>query len=321
MHMKMAWLERLPAGLFAIPYSLFGLSGAWRRAAVFEWPLAPPASSLLLTLATCLWAVLLLCYAAKCLLYPTAVQREFKHPVQGALLSLLPLSILLAAVSLGQAGSLLWLLPALLALMLQGLVALRVITLMVTGQMPSNAITPALYLPPVAGGLIGGLSLASLGYPACGALLFGVGLAGWALLEMRVLGRLFEGPLPEALRPTMGVELAPAPVATLAAAVIWPQLPADVLLIGLGIGIVPIVAVLVRYRWWSEVPFSAGFWSFGFPLAALAAAVTEVVRRGGLPPYVAGIALLLASVVIAFLVLRTVMLVVRGKLLPAAALS
>jgi len=93
--------------------------------------------------------------------------------------------------------------------------------------------------------------------------------------------------------------------------------------VGLGVAAGPIVAVLARYPWWSRTPFGIGFWSFSFPLAALASSVIEVVRRGGWPPLVGGVALAIASLVIAFLAVRTIALLVRGRLLgaPMAPLS
>jgi len=199
----------------------------------------------------------------------------------------------------------------------QGVVALRVVRTLATGELPATAVTPALYLPPAAGGFVGGMALCALGYPGWAALLAGMGLASWALLEVRVLNRLFEGPMPEQLRPTIGVEIAPPSVATLAAGVIWPTLPGGVLIVGLGIAAGPVVAVMARYPWWSRAPFGIGFWSFPFPLAALAGAMVEVVRRGGWPPFVGGIALAIASLVIAFLAVRTIALLLLGRLLPA----
>jgi hypothetical protein len=47
----------------------------------------------------------------------------------------------------------------------------------------------------------------------------------------------------------------------------------------------------------------------------LAGAVVEVVRRGGWPPLVGGIALAIASTVILVLAARTVALIARGRLL------
>lgn len=315
--MNTAWLARLPAGLFSIPVGLFGLAGAWRRAIGYGWPVATDISGALLGTALISWSVLLLLYVAKCALHAPVVNREFSHPVRGSLLALIPLSIMLAAISGAQSDSPWWLAVVLLALAMQGVIAIRVVSILATGQIAQKDITPALYLPFVGGGFVGGMAMAALHYPGWGALLFGMGLAGWALLEVRILSRLFEGPMPLALRPTIGVELAPPAVATLAAGAIWPQLPGDVLIVGLGIAAGPVVAVLVRYRWWQEVPFSTGFWSFSFPIAALAGAVVEVVRRGGWPPLVGGLALLLASAVIAWLVARTLALLLAGELIPA----
>jgi tellurite resistance protein len=66
------------------------------------------------------------------------------------------------------------------------------------------------------------------------------------------------------------------------------------------------------------VPFAIGFWSFSFPLAALSGAVVEVVRRGGWPPLVGGMALTLSSCVIAFLSIKTLVLLAQGRLIPPA---
>jgi tellurite resistance protein len=317
--MTSPWLARLPAALFAIPVGLFGLAAAWRRARGFGWSFADPAGSALAWAAAAILVVLLALYAAKCLRHPTVIRAEFSHPVAGSLMALIPLALMLATICFGAPGDRAWLALLLFALSLQGIVAIRVVSILATGALPAATVTPALYLPPVAGGFVGAMALSTLGYPGWAALLFGMGLAGWALLEVRVLNSLFEGPMPAALRPTIGVELAPPSVATLAAGTIWPLLPGDVLIVGLGVAAGPIVAVMARYKWWHNVPFSIGFWSFSFPLAALAGAVVEVVHRGGWPPLVGGIALAVASTVIAVLAARTLALLARGELLPRPA--
>ena len=202
------------------------------------------------------------------------------------------------------------------ALVLQGVIVCRVVTRVATGDLPADMVTPALYLPPVGGGLIGALALAALGSHRWAVLLFGMGLGAWALLELRVMNRLFAGPLPLPLRPTLGVEIAPAPVATMVAVTLWPTLPGDALLIGLGIACGPLLAVLARWRWWTNVPFSAGFWSFSFPIAAFASVVVETVSRSGWPMEVAYGAVLAATAVIGYLTVRTLALLFRGRLLP-----
>jgi tellurite resistance protein len=295
---------------------LFGLVGAWRRAAAHGWTLAQGVGDLMLWPVTAIWTLSLLLYAFKCKRHPQAVLRESRHPVQGSLQALAPLSMLLATVQLHRPGQGVWLVLAVLALGLLGFIAWRVLSALATGRMPANAVTPALYLPLVGTGLVGGMAMASLDHAGLAAVLFGSGIAGWALLEARVLNRLFDGPLPEALRPTIGVELAPPVVATLSAAIVWPALPGDGLAIGLGAAIIPFAAVAARYAWWSAAPFSLGFWSFSFPLSSLAAATIEVTHRSGWPQWIGIGVLLAASAAIAWLALRTLILLLQGRLLP-----
>jgi tellurite resistance protein len=309
-------LARFPVGLFAIPVGLYALAGAWRRAQGLGWAFALPISQILAWSALTLLSLLLLVYGAKALKHPRVIIGEFTHPLVGSLLALIPLSLMMTTVYFGQAQDTAWLLFTLGALALQGVVALRIIGLLATGNLQAIAVTPALYLPPVAGGLVGAMAFSTLGYPGWAALLLGMGLAGWALLEARVLNRLFEGAMPEALRPTIGIELAPPAVATLAIGSIWPQLPGEVLIVGLGVAAGPFVAVMARWRWWSRIPFAIGFWSFSFPMAALAGAVIEVVSRGHWPPLVGGVALTIASAVIIFITAKTLQLIARGKLIP-----
>ncbi|MGH8808936.1 MAG: hypothetical protein ACREX0_13760, partial [Noviherbaspirillum sp.] len=166
-----SWLERLPAGLFAIPVGLFGLAAAWRRAAD-SWPLAADVGNILVWTATAIWALSLLLYAAKCKRYPQAVLREFQHPVQGSLQALLPLSLLLAILHFGRSDQGIWLVLTFLALGLNALIAFRVVSVLATGQMPANAVTPALYLPLVGGALVGAMACAGLGHVSVAALLF-----------------------------------------------------------------------------------------------------------------------------------------------------
>jgi tellurite resistance protein len=256
-------------------------------------------------------------YLAKCVKYPRVIADEFTHPLAGSLMALMPLAFMLTVVYFGEPGNPVWLYFLLFFLFLQGIVAIRIVSIITVAALPIAAVTPALYIPPVAGGFVGAMALFTMGYPGWATMLFGMALASWALLEVRILNRLFEGAMPESLRPTIGLELAPPTVGTFTASTLWPDLSGDLLVIGVGLAMAPLIAVLSRYKWWSHVPFSIGFWSFSFPLAALAGGVIEVVRRGGWPPAVGGLVLGVASGIIAFLFVRTLMLLVRGKLIPA----
>jgi tellurite resistance protein len=315
------WLARLPPGLFGIALGLLGLAGAWLKMQPLIGVTARAVFAALLAAGTTVLIVLFLLWLAKAARHLDVVRREWLHPVQGPLLALLPVSTLLAVTLLAPYegdGRMVATAVVLVALAMQFAIAWEVVALLSTGRMAADLVTPALYLPIVPGGMVGGMALVAVGFPGWAGLLFGSGIGGWALLEARILHQLFAGPLPAPIRPTIGIEMAPASISTLAAATLWPQLPADALMICLGVACGPVIAVLTRWRWWTDVPFSAGFWSFSFPVAALAAAIVEAVRRGGWPLWVAWTALAVASAIIGFLAVRTLWLLVRGRLLPPA---
>ncbi|MES2047640.1 MAG: hypothetical protein V4447_04510 [Pseudomonadota bacterium] len=313
------WLARLHPGLFGIPLGLLGLSSSWHHLAGFGAEFSATVAQGLLLLALLILAVLLLLSTLKLIVFPTVFKQEFTHPVLGALLALMPVACLVAVVILRPAHPEWQFISCVvisLCLMLQAAIAWQIVAQLSTGQMPAELISPALYVPIVPGGFVGAMALNAIGLPGFAMLLMGMGLGGWALLEMRILNRLFSGPLLLGLRPTLGIEIAPAAVGSLAVATLWPDLPADFLMIGLGIASGPMLAVLTRWRWWSATPFSANFWSFSFPLAAISASVVEAVRRGGWPPAVAYAAVILVSFLVLFLAVRTLILLLTGRLLP-----
>lgn len=314
-----SWLMRMPPALFALPYGLLGLTAAWRRAARLGWEHANAVSELLLWPSVLLWSLLAIAYAVKCLRFPGVVRREWGHPVLSAFVALIPLSTLLVVINLGRPDAPLWTLLTLCVLVVQAVAIAGSTFMLATGRLPKEQATPGLYLPGVGGGLIGGMAMAVLGQTEAAMLLFGFGVASWVYLETRVLNHLYREPMPQPLRPSIGIELAPACVTTLAAVVIWPTLPAGVLLAGLGFALWAALTVALRWRWWIGENFVLGFWSFSFPLAAWASVVLETVARAALPLWAGLAALSLASAVIGYLSVRTALLLWRGKLLPVTA--
>jgi tellurite resistance protein len=311
-------LVRIQASLFGIPLGLMGLSGAWGRLGFANWEVSAPIADGLFFVALALLALLLCLWLAKWALYPQAVQQEWSHPVQGALMALIPVSLMLALTLMNMRWPSLsgWLFPmAISVLCLKAVMAWHVVADISMGKTLTEFITPALYLPIVPGGFVGAIALESFGLHGWAALLFGMGVGAWALLEIRILHRLFSGPLPLALRPTLGLEMAPAAVGALSAVTLWPHLPPDAMMVILGVASGPVLAVMTRWRYWTETPFSAGFWSFSFPIAALAGAVVHSVHTGGWPLEVALVAVGISTAVTLFLTLRTARLLFTGRLL------
>ena len=314
-----SWLARLPAGLFAIPFGLIALAAAWQRLVLLGITIGNPVSLYMFAIAFAIFMLLVVLWLAKLVLYFKSARQQWQHPVQGALLALVPMTLLLAIAATapimpGLAE--IWLTLTVASLLLGFAMAWRLVASVSGGALPSELVTPALYLPALGSAFVGALSLNALGFPGFAALLAGVGGGAWFLLETRVLRRLFAAPLPPALRSTVGIEISPAALASLLVASLWPGLPVAVVLLCVGIACVPLLAVLSRWRSWTAVPFSVDFWSFSFPLAVLASAIVEAVRRGNWPPEVALAAVLTTSLLVAFLAVRTLHLLASGRLLP-----
>jgi tellurite resistance protein len=311
------WLHRLHPGLFGMPLGLLSLSFAWSK-----YSHVTSISTFWIERFFLVFGLLILCFLAtlwsiKAIFYPNAIKEKFLNPVLGPMMAFFPISTMLAIALLfprfSEYAIFAYTLTA-IALLIQVTIAWRVVYLLSMGNMPPDQVTPALYIPIVPGGLVGGAALTAIGLPGFGYLVWGMGLGGWALLEMRILHRLFAGPLPPQYRATIGIEMGPAAISTITAVSIWPNLPVDAILVGLGVASGPIFAVLTRWKSWTAVPFSFGFWSFAFPVAATTSCIIEAVIRGGWQNVAATIAITIATALVIYLLLRTLVLLIKRKL-------
>lgn len=311
------FLKRLHPSLFGISLGFFGFSLTWKKFSQFSPEISNPLSIFSVYFALFVLIVVTVLWIAKFLLYREIVVDNFLHPVLGPLLALFPLSVLMGVkLLLPQYPD--FLLAAeiitLCAIGFQFLIAWRTASLLANGKFPNDLVTPALYLPVVPGGLIGGIACMEIGYPGFGLLLWGTGAGGWVILEMRILGRLFHGPLPEPFRATIGIEMAPLAVGALTAVSLWPEMPIELLLVAIGMATAPIIGVLTRWKTWTKTPFTPSFWTFSFPLAAFASCILEAIHRGHWPIQVAYAIMAICCLIFTFLTARTLILLFKGKL-------
>lgn len=181
---------------------------------------------------------------------------------------------------------------------------------------------PGYFLPTVAGGLVASAGLAEVGQPRFAQVMLGLGLVCWAIMGSMILGRLiFRPPLPDALAPTMAIEVAPAAVASLAhffangghvdffAAVLA------------GYGLLMVTAQLPLLPRYSRLSFSLGTWAFTFSWTAVAGAALFWIASTSFVGDRASSYLVLAAItgLVGGIAARTVLAARRGRLLPAAA--
>jgi len=314
-------LDYLPVGLFGAVMGLTGLSISWRLAqAHFDGPawlaLIAPAIGLA---AIAAFVLMTAGYAFKMLTDFEAVRTEFRHPIAGnlfgtPLISLLLLPIILAPYNLMLARAL-WIVGAFGMTFFAWLIISR---WMSDRQQVAHA-TPA-WIIPVVGLLDVPLALPVLNLPSMHGLMvfaLAVGLFFAIPLFTLILSRLlFEPQLPDALKPSLLILVAPFAVGYSTYTLTAGQF--DIFAQALFMLTLFILAVLLGQLRNLPVccPFRVSWWAVSFPLAASAIAALRFVTAE--PSFVANlisIALLsLATLVITGLSLRTVFGLINGEL-------
>ncbi len=179
--------------------------------------------------------------------------------------------------------------------------------------------TPA-WIIPVVGLLDVPLALPSLGLPPLHGLMvfaLAVGLFFAVPLFTLVFSRLvFEPPLPDALKPSLLILVAPFSVGSSAYLVAAGQ--ADLFSEALYMLMLFVLAVLLGQLRHLQTccPFRVSWWAVSFPLAASSVAALRfaAMQPGFVTDAIALVLLVLATVVIAGLLVRTVPGLLRGKL-------
>jgi tellurite resistance protein len=311
----------VPAAFFGIVLGLAGLGNAW-RAAHQVWQLPAIFGEVILAIASVVWAVLIGLFALRWIFARAPSLAEAHHPVQCCFIGLAGVSTMLIALAAEpyshRAAIVLFGLGAAFTL---GFALWRT-GLLWRGNRDHTATTPVLYLPTVAGGFVAAGVSAALGYPDWGQLAFGVALFSWFAIESVLLHRLYTvETLPLALRPTLGIQLAPPVVGATSYLAINGGVPDMFAHILIGYGLMMALLLLRLLPWIMEQPFSVSYWSFTFGATALAIAPIRMAGHGDtgaialLAPYLfAG-----ANIVVGMIALGTLRLIVQGRLLPPVA--
>ena len=311
----------VPVSFFSIAVGLLAFANTW-RVGVRLWHLPGDVAHALTLAGLAVWAVLLVLYARKWMTHRAEAIAELRHPLQSALAALAPVASMLAAMALIPFSR-----DAALVLFVVALAAQLALGLWLNGRMwmggrPPELVTPALYLPSVAQSFVAATASAAFGWTQLGLLFFGVGLFAWLALESLILQRASNGtPLPAALRPLLGVQLAPAVVGGGSWMALTTGAPDVFAWILLGYGLYQALLLLRLLPWIREQGFVPAYWAFSFGTAALPALAMRMAERGatGLVADLAPVLFVAATVMFAILIVKTLALLARGALLPIAA--
>src|SRR5260221_749442 len=288
---------RVPPTLFSVALGLAGLATAWHAAgAKLGTPAAVPCA--IDILAAVVLVTLVGLYAAQGL---RQVVADVRDPVQAPYMAVPFITAMMLAAALASQSF-----AAGRALVVIFLAVTIAVGGFLTGQWISRdadepLVYPGYYLPTVAGGLVGAITLAQVHLHALAEGSFGLGVASWLPLGSVVLNRMISARrLPAALRPTMAIELAPPALAGVGwfalggrgTNVVAYAIAAYAVLMGL----VQIRLIPVYFR----LRFAPGFWAFTFSYAIAITYALEWITRTN-PPGATGYAIAAITAITVFI--------------------
>lgn len=310
----------IPAGYFGMVLGIIGMGFAWRYASTI-WPVSPFIGEGLVAVATLIWLSLAFAFVYRLLRYPSLVVAEMRHPLTGSFVSLFPATTMLVSIGLA-AYSQTRLLADILFFVgacVQLCYAAWQSAGLWRGEHPAEATTPGLYLPTVANNFISAMACGALGFHDLGIMFFGAGVFSWLSLEPAILHRMrSHGEMAKPVRTSLGIQLAPALVACSAYLSVNGGHTDFVAKMLFGYGLLQLIFMFRLMHWYLKQPFNASFWSFSFGISALATTALHlsVGEQDGLFSALAVPMFIFTNGVIALLMIKTLILLLQGRLIP-----
>ncbi|MGR3808415.1 SLAC1 family transporter [Pasteurella testudinis] len=246
-------------------------------------------------------------------------QAELHHLIQCCFISLIPITSMLMALAVLPLSTSVAAGLILLGTVAQlGFAAYRTAGLW-RGTHKAEATTPIIYLPTVAANFVSATALAELGYDVWAMLFFGMGALSWITLEPAILQRLRNlTPLDEAVRPIIGIQLAPAFVAANAYLHLTHGAIDNLALMLTGYGLLQLLFLFRLLPWIFANGFNMSFWGFSFGLGSMANVGLYLSQMSGETQGLAQFGIILfwiGSISIALLLAGTVLRMAQGRFL------
>lgn len=193
-----------------------------------------------------------------------------------------------------------------------------------TGQwvgrgVPEAALHSGYYLPTVAAGLLAASALAALADHDAGIMALGLGAICWLLLGSIINNRNFVvQSLPDALVPTMAIDVAPAVVAGNAWFALNRGVPDSIQLALAGFALLMVLVQVRLFTVYRTLQFSASFWAFTFSYCAVASYGMRwlAVSDQTWAPAVSWTLLIVVTGFVGWIALRSLVALRAGSFLP-----
>jgi len=301
-------LRDLPIGMYGAVMGLVGLGLTARATAtVLPGVIRAPAyfTELWVLLGVIAFALLLPMYVFKLFKYPDAVRAEFMSPVQLGFCGTLPVGMTLLAGGIAPylplLGSVVWWISAALLLGFQVWALCR----WLSGGIELAQVNAG-WLIIMVGGIVTPAPGIALGHAEAARFMFGISAAAAPILMALLFFRAVLGPpLPEALRPSWFILLVPPSLIYANGLALYESVffLENLFYFSLLLALALLIYSKTLFRW----PFGVLWWSFTFPLDALAYAAARYAQDHPSPLWqgVAAATLLVATLFVALVLLRT----------------
>ncbi len=311
---KNSKLQHFPIMLFAITMGFGGLTLAYKKAA--EILFVPLFFYQALTFIISTLALIIFClYLCKIIKYPKMVLQEFNHPIKINFFATISMSLLLLS-NIFREIPIFSLALFSFGVGFQTFVAFYVIAYWLNKDIQIVHSNPAWFIP-VAGNLL--VSVSGVGFVNEYVLMFffSLGMFFWIILTAILFNRIiFHGMLAQKFLPTLAIFIAPPAVAMLGYLNINGgefDLFAQFLL---NIALTFALLLFVLAKNFYKITFFISWWAFTFPFAALTLAFLTAYEKTQYTPFklLSLFSLVLASIIIAFVGLKTIGAILRGDI-------
>jgi tellurite resistance protein len=308
-------LEFFPVAWFSTVMGMAGFTIVWIRAEhVFK--LAFRISPVLQAATALLFVVLTVFFVAKLIRHPREALDEARHPVKIAFAPTFSISMLLLSIvflhSSPVASFWLWAVGTVLHL---------TATLYVLSSWIHHTkyeivhLNPAWFIP-----VVGNILIPVAGVHHAPAdiswFFYSTGLFFWPILTAIIFNRLiFHASLPQRFMPTLFIFIAPPAVGFIS----WYKLVGSIDAFGRVLYFVALaftLLLLVQVHYFARLKFFLSWWAYSFPIAAITIASLIMTQETGAVSYawLAGALLAILTLVIAFLLGRTALAVMRHEI-------
>jgi tellurite resistance protein len=308
------FLAAPPVSAFAMVMGLSGLSLSWTKFAhATQLNYAQNLAQVFGLLAATVFLVLILGLLRKLVQSPEKLVEEWNHPVKSSFFGAISVGIcLLAAVAYPyseQLAQIVWIVGATFHLFAM----LAVLNAWVHRENLQAAHACPVWFIPAVGNVVVPLAGVKLGYIEVSWMFYSVGLIFWLVLLSLVMYRLMfvQPPLPDRLKPTIAIFLAP-PTVAFSSWIALTGLTSGQALdpfghILMGIAFFFTFFLMTQFGRFAKLPFFMSWWAYSFPSAALTVATFNYALFVPAAIYIAYVSLCFTTILILGLFVRTLM--------------